>query len=87
VLGADRRHAGQTVAWILHCHSFAETPALHASPAFSVLQNGESGADVYDRITIFQDHLIYDIETGKWFLGGPTHTSGIVARAGSMSWE
>ena len=25
---------------------------------------GESGADVYDRITIFEDHLINDIDNG-----------------------
>lgn len=29
--------------------------------------NGESGADVYDRITIFEDHLVRDINAG-WFL-------------------
>eukprot|EP00803_Ostreobium_quekettii_P001651 evm.model.scf_49.14 EVM.evm.TU.scf_49.14 scf_49:140190-145776(-) len=28
--------------------------------------NGESGADVYDRITIFEDHLIRDINAGRW---------------------
>ena len=27
---------------------------------------GESGADVYDRITIFEDHLVRDIETGRF---------------------
>lgn len=26
--------------------------------------NGESGADVYDRITIFEDHLVRDINAG-----------------------
>ena len=27
---------------------------------------GESGADVYDRMTIFEDHLVRDIETGRF---------------------
>ena len=27
--------------------------------------NGESGADVYDRMTIFEDHLVRDINAGK----------------------
>lgn len=27
--------------------------------------NGESGADVYDRITIFEDHMIRDINAGR----------------------
>ena len=27
--------------------------------------NGESGADVYDRMTIFEDHLIRDINAGR----------------------
>ncbi len=26
--------------------------------------NGESGADVYDRMTIFEDHLVRDINAG-----------------------
>lgn len=28
--------------------------------------NGESGADVYDRITVFQDHLVRDINAGRF---------------------
>lgn len=28
--------------------------------------NGESGADVYDRITIFEDHMIRDINAGRF---------------------
>lgn len=27
--------------------------------------NGESGADVYDRMTIFEDHLVRDINAGR----------------------
>ena len=27
--------------------------------------NGESGADVYDRITIFEDHMIRDVNAGR----------------------
>ena len=27
--------------------------------------NGESGADVYDRMTIFEDHMIRDINAGR----------------------
>lgn len=28
--------------------------------------NGESGADVYDRITIFEDHMVRDIDAGRF---------------------
>lgn len=28
--------------------------------------NGESGADVYDRMTIFEDHLVRDINAGRF---------------------
>ncbi|GIL42901.1 hypothetical protein Vafri_727 [Volvox africanus] len=28
--------------------------------------NGESGADVYDRITIFEDHMVRDINAGRF---------------------
>jgi broad specificity phosphatase PhoE len=28
--------------------------------------NGESGSDVYDRITVFEDHLIRDIDLGRF---------------------
>lgn len=28
--------------------------------------NGESGADVYDRMTIFEDHMIRDINAGRF---------------------
>jgi broad specificity phosphatase PhoE len=28
--------------------------------------NGESGADVFDRITIFEDHLVRDINAGRF---------------------
>jgi broad specificity phosphatase PhoE len=28
--------------------------------------NGESGADVYDRITVFMDHLVRDINAGRF---------------------
>ena len=27
--------------------------------------NGESGADVYDRMTIFEDHMVRDINAGR----------------------
>lgn len=27
---------------------------------------GESGADVYDRVTIFEDHLVRDIDSGRF---------------------
>ena len=30
--------------------------------------NGESGADVYDRMTIFEDHMIRDINAGRWVI-------------------
>lgn len=33
---------------------------------FYRFQNGESGADLYDRITIFQDHLVRDINAGRF---------------------
>ena len=28
--------------------------------------NGESGADVYDRLTVFEDHLVRDIDAGRF---------------------
>lgn len=28
--------------------------------------HGESGADVYDRMTIFEDHMIRDINAGRY---------------------
>jgi broad specificity phosphatase PhoE len=28
--------------------------------------NGESGADVYDRLTIYEDHLVRDIDAGRF---------------------
>lgn len=33
---------------------------------FYRFQNGESMADVYDRITIFEDHLVRDMEAGRF---------------------
>ena len=33
--------------------------------AFCRFPNGESGADVYDRMTIFEDHLVRDINAGE----------------------
>lgn len=38
--------------------------ALHCAPPR--FPNGESGADVYDRITVFIDHLIRDINAGRF---------------------
>ena len=43
-------------------------PPLH--PSDSLLRpfrfpNGESGADVYDRITLFVDHLVRDMIIGR----------------------
>lgn len=49
---------------------------------------GESGADVYDRITIFEDHLVRDIETGRF----PSNctivivTHGLTLRLFLMRW-
>ena len=28
--------------------------------------NGESGADVYDRMTVFEDHIVRDIDAGRF---------------------
>jgi hypothetical protein len=28
--------------------------------------NGESGADVYDRLTVFEDHLVRDMDAGRF---------------------
>lgn len=47
-------------------------PAPHARPDARVcvcmcsFPNGESGADVYDRITIFEDHMVRDINAGRF---------------------
>jgi hypothetical protein len=32
----------------------------------ATLRAGESGADVYDRITIFEDHMVRDIDAGRF---------------------
>ncbi|XRA97371.1 phosphoglycerate mutase-like protein [Pycnococcus provasolii] len=51
-------------------------------------QNGESGADVYDRITGFQDHLVRDITAGR-FSGSTTLvlvTHGLALRVFLMRW-
>ncbi len=42
--------------------------------------NGESGADVYDRITIFEDHMIRDINAGVSF------GRGVVYCVNTMLW-
>lgn len=50
--------------------------------------NGESGADVYDRITIFEDHMIRDINAGR-FSGNTTLvlvTHGLALRVFLMRW-
>ena len=40
--------------------------------------NGESGADVYDRITMFSDHMVRDIDAGRF----PENTNMILATHG-----
>lgn len=50
--------------------------------------NGESGADVYDRMTIFEDHLVRDINAGRF---GPDATlvlvtHGLALRIFLMRW-
>ena len=50
--------------------------------------NGESGADVYDRMTLFEDHLVRDINAGRF--AGDTSlvlvTHGLAARIFLMRW-
>lgn len=50
--------------------------------------NGESGADVYDRITIFEDHMIRDINAGRF--ANKTNlvlvTHGLALRVFLMRW-
>lgn len=51
--------------------------------------NGESGADVYDRITIFEDHLIRDINAGRFAQGDTSLvlvTHGLALRVILMRW-
>ena len=40
--------------------------ALQFGRFFYRFPNGESGADTYDRITNFQDHMIRDIDAGRF---------------------
>jgi broad specificity phosphatase PhoE len=50
--------------------------------------NGESGADVYDRMTLFEDHLVRDINAGR-FAGNSSLvlvTHGLAARIFLMRW-
>ena len=50
--------------------------------------NGESGADVYDRLTVFEDHLVRDIDAGRFPEG--THlvlvTHGLALRIFLARW-
>lgn len=50
--------------------------------------NGESGADVYDRMTIFEDHLIRDINAGRYADGTSLVlvTHGLALRVLLMRW-
>eukprot|EP00210_Caulerpa_lentillifera_P007097 g6790.t1 len=51
--------------------------------------NGESGADVYDRITIFEDHLVRDINAGRFSQGNTNLvlvTHGLALRIILMRW-
>ncbi|GMH32384.1 hypothetical protein BSKO_00218 [Bryopsis sp. KO-2023] len=51
--------------------------------------NGESGADVYDRITIFEDHLVRDINAGRFAQGNVNLvlvTHGLALRIILMRW-
>ena len=50
--------------------------------------DGESGADVYDRMTIFEDHMVRDIDIGRF--SGSTNmvlcTHGLTLRIFLMRW-
>jgi broad specificity phosphatase PhoE len=50
--------------------------------------NGESGSDVYDRLTVFEDHMVRDIDTGRFPEG--THlvvvTHGLALRIFLARW-
>ncbi|GAB4814314.1 hypothetical protein N2152v2_001360 [Parachlorella kessleri] len=50
--------------------------------------NGESGADVYDRMTIFEDHLVRDINAGRYGYDSTLVlvTHGLAARIFLMRW-
>ncbi|KXZ56778.1 hypothetical protein GPECTOR_1g700 [Gonium pectorale] len=50
--------------------------------------NGESGADVYDRITIFEDHMIRDINAGRFASNTALVlvTHGLALRVFLMRW-
>lgn len=53
--------------------------------------HGESGADVYDRMTIFEDHLIRDINAGAvegGRVGGGTLEAQqrLATRRGALCW-
>ena len=43
---------------------FKNVPVLNCWHCLCRFPNGESGADVYDRMTIFEDHLVRDINAG-----------------------
>ena len=50
--------------------------------------DGESGADVYDRITIFEDHMVRDIDAGRFCEGTNMVlcTHGLTLRLFLMRW-
>lgn len=50
--------------------------------------NGESGADVYDRMTIFEDHMVRDINAGRFAADTSLVlvTHGLALRVFLMRW-
>eukprot|EP00195_Chlamydomonas_chlamydogama_P012286 CAMPEP_0202901526 /NCGR_PEP_ID=MMETSP1392-20130828/14302_1 /ASSEMBLY_ACC=CAM_ASM_000868 /TAXON_ID=225041 /ORGANISM="Chlamydomonas chlamydogama, Strain SAG 11-48b" /LENGTH=410 /DNA_ID=CAMNT_0049588099 /DNA_START=245 /DNA_END=1477 /DNA_ORIENTATION=- len=65
-----------------------KTERLRFGRFFYRFPNGESGADVYDRITIFEDHMIRDINAGRF--GSNSNlvlvTHGLALRVFLMRW-
>jgi broad specificity phosphatase PhoE len=48
------------------CKAREKSERLRFGRFFYRFPNGESGADVYDRVTIVEDHMIRDINAGRF---------------------
>lgn len=61
------------LGWAAPCNAPGVSSAVREANAGTCctrhrFPHGESGADVYDRMTIFQDHLVRDINAGECML-------------------
>ena len=70
--------AGTNISTLTH-HAH---PPTHERTHPRSFPHGESGADVYDRMTMFEDHLVRDINAGGWMVGAGERGGGWVFGGG-----